>query len=557
MLRTNEKYARERFLDKQSLKLNKNSMHWILNNIDCFISQSQDNTSVYEVYLYPHASFGGHDDDVGDKVGQAVGNLQALGTLHIITHNDHDKDSPTVDWEVVARILSHVRQRITLTVTPNYLAWRAEDIRSFARAIHGHPTITTFDNCYDFPYESMDSLYSALATLPALESVNLSNNGPQVRPETESTMLQHESLTELLQVPSLRSVSFDCFYFTRALCQATANALMEGAAMTKLDFAECSFSDGECAAILANGFSRNTSVRNMEVVAPFDVAFCDALAAALPSNSMLRDLSFRQLHFLPNPTFSARLSPILSALGRNISLKTISLDCFGSIDESLCTAMNNGLGMNERLESLELNRLPLCDDNSDLWCRALSFLRTNKALKSLMVNLEDDVKASCVSAFRIEIAAMLQENTSLENLSMHSSWNTVNFKAEEYFFLVTALQHNTTLKTLTLHQCYAIWLNADERKHMFSLLEKNYALESLPQIVDLDNEARDVGAILRLNEAGRRYLIEDGSSVSKGVDVLSRVNDDINCAFLHLLENPRLCDRSAVEIVSSGENNGR
>jgi hypothetical protein len=60
-----------------------------------------------------------------------------------------------------------------------------------------------------------------------------------------------------------------------------------------------------------------------------------------------------------------------------------------------------------------------------------------------------------------------------------------------------------------------------------------------------------VGAILRLNEVGRRYLIEDGSSISKGVEVLSSVNDDINCVFLHLLENPRLCDRRAVEMVST------
>jgi hypothetical protein len=59
-----------------------------------------------------------------------------------------------------------------------------------------------------------------------------------------------------------------------------------------------------------------------------------------------------------------------------------------------------------------------------------------------------------------------------------------------------------------------------------------------------------VDAILLLNAAGRRYLIEDGSSVSKGVEVLSRVNGDINCVFLHLLENPRLCDRSTVEFAS-------
>jgi hypothetical protein len=79
---------------------------------------------------------------------------------------------------------------------------------------------------------------------------------------------------------------------------------------------------------------------------------------------------------------------------------------------------------------------------------------------------------------------------------------------------------------------------------MDSILKKNYALESLPDI-GLENESRDfddVGAILRLNGAGRRYLIEDGSSISKGVEVLSRVNNEINYVFLPLLENPRLCD---------------
>jgi hypothetical protein len=144
--------------------------------------------------------------------------------------------------------------------------------------------------------------------------------------------------------------------------------------------------------------------------------------------------------------------------------------------------------------------------------------------------------------------------------------NQIEMRAEEYFVLVTALQHNTTLKSLNLfcqlpmwltddeHKQTAIRLNDDERKHMASVLKKNYALESLPGI-KLENEARNVGAILRLNKAGRRYLVQDGSSISKGVDVLSKVNDDINCVFLHLLENPRLCDRSAVEMVTAGESN--
>ncbi len=82
---------------------------------------------------------------------------------------------------------------------------------------------------------------------------------------------------------------------------------------------------------------------------------------------------------------------------------------------------------------------------------------------------------------------------------------------------------------------------------MAALRKKNYALGNLPGF-DLQG---DLGAILRVNAIGRRYLIEDGSSISKGDKVLSAVRSDINCVFLHMLENPTLCDRSAVE-ASSG-----
>jgi hypothetical protein len=71
---------------------------------------------------------------------------------------------------------------------------------------------------------------------------------------------------------------------------------------------------------------------------------------------------------------------------------------------------------------------------------------------------------------------------------------------------------------------------------------KNYRLECLVPDISCTNDGT-VKAILRLNRAGRRYLITDGSSISKGVDVLSAVSDEIDCVFLHLLENPSLCDR--------------
>jgi hypothetical protein len=76
---------------------------------------------------------------------------------------------------------------------------------------------------------------------------------------------------------------------------------------------------------------------------------------------------------------------------------------------------------------------------------------------------------SCVPAFRIDNAAMLQENASLESISINCGF-VKPIKAEDYFVLVTALQHNTTLKSLSVDQNDILQLTDDEDKQMASLL---------------------------------------------------------------------------------------
>jgi hypothetical protein len=380
-----------------------------------------------------------------------------------------------------------------------------------------------------------DTLYSALATLPALESIDLR----LIAPDDEFALTHPESLTKLLRTPSLRSVCFREFDFTRAFCQATADALMEGTAITKLEFTMCSIPSAECAAMIADGLRRNTSVSYIKIH-PLDQGIFNSLATALPSNSTLRRLDLNCWDF--DDGYEMDLSTVLLALGKNTGIKKLSIDGLGSIlDEALCTAMKDGLEMNTTLESLELIRVHLTDESCDLWCRALSFLCTNKSFKSLVISLERNETESCVTTFCTGIAALLQENASLQSLRIR---RYDEFKVEEYIELITALQHNMKLKSLFLTNPYSRRHFTDEEdKQMAAVLQKNYALE----IINLKNEEGDVGAILRLNAAGRRYLVQDGSSISKGVKLLSAVSNEINCVFMHLLENPRLCDRSAVE----------
>jgi hypothetical protein len=111
--RKNEIYAREEILGDANnyLSLHESSIPWILSHIDCFVSQSRDNRSVKHVSLYPY-SVGEQDVEVWEKVGQAVGNLQALEKLDISIRNRtyaagsdysddddaEDEDSLIPDW---------------------------------------------------------------------------------------------------------------------------------------------------------------------------------------------------------------------------------------------------------------------------------------------------------------------------------------------------------------------------------------------------------------------------------------------------------------------------
>jgi hypothetical protein len=119
--------------------------------------------------------------------------------------------------------------------------------------------------------------------------------------------------------------------------------------------------------------------------------------------------------------------------------------------------------------------------------------------------------------------------------------------------VLSALKSNTTITHLALEFATG-QLTDDLANELTSLFKNNYGLQ---RFIALKSQLEDLYVILRLNAAGRQYLVKDGSSISKGVDVLSAVSDDINCLFLHLLENPRLCDRSAVETMSLSSDSDR
>jgi hypothetical protein len=239
-----------------------------------------------------------------------------------------------------------------------------------------------------------------LLTLPALEKICFQHGDDQGPEEGHS----FENMIKLLQSPSLREVEFESVDFTNTLCQAVVKALKERSEITRLRFLRF---------------------------------------------SSLQDLAF------DSSSSCSWLSPLFLALQLNTGLKELRIDGIELIDEKLSTAMKLGLRKNSTLESLDLPGIKAGDNDTCLWWRALSFLRTNAALKTLDISFERNVTNSRIATFRMEVLAALQENESLETLSMMGPvMMTPYVSLENYIACVAALQPNTALKRFQFsHLC--------------------------------------------------------------------------------------------------------
>jgi hypothetical protein len=146
-------------------------------------------------------------------------------------------------------------------------------------------------------------------------------------------------------------------------------------------------------------------------------------------------------------------------------------------------------------------------------------LHTNTALKALHMHF--NMTESHALAIRVGVLSHLRENKSLETLSMTSEYTTF----DDYLVCVAAIHPNTTLKSLRLLPLHGadFCVDQDEANGLVATVLKNkYGLEDFSGI---PHGPGDITSILQLNAAGRRYLVQDGFSISKGVDVLSVVCD--------------------------------
>jgi hypothetical protein len=390
-----------------------------------------------------------------------------------------------------------------------------------------------------------------LATLPASEDVTLESFAQRDPLRTRRSM----QTQVLLQSRSLRSLTFNHCCISRKTVQCLTSALNgNGSTLTYLQFHHCDFlykGPDE----IASALRPNTSLTHFEFIASgFRVAFIEEIQQALLVNTTMTDIC---MYDCPGEG----VPQIITALGDNTTLKSCTFHMEEFEDPPLMDAMRAALERNSTLECLTLQILTVRHEDDDGFYidngelvqlrETVSFLRINASLKSLTLVCKD-AAAHDVSHLCIETVSALAVNKSLEYLDIQIHCKE-NISSVDFLATLAALGLNTTLKTLRLHPKLDSF-DSDQVKELLSLIRKKYGLESLDD--GLPDPTGEVGYILRLNKAGRRYILRDPSSIPSSIGVFAGVSDDVNCVLVHMLENPRLCDQRGMEMVSDGDSNG-
>jgi len=347
--------------------------------------------------------------------------------------------------------------------------------------------------------------------------------------------------------------------------------------------------DGPSAKNFARTIENNPNLVSLDVTAPPEVLFFTNTAKALRGKlTTLKLRVFRNMEYhedgggcfledARSATFSFGLSYLLANMNFFGHLKVLSLLDFGweasqlqqlqqMLEETssleclsikfqdrfsgdVYLSLATGVGRNSTLKELDLDWWELQDCMSDCALSPEEFHRGNAEL----------VKCSTLTSYKF-LGKWEDYNGCgvvcdlIYLLGVHSSFQKLESKGRNYLYsremskVVDSMQTNYCLTYINMNFCHGGKVDKELNAEAFRL-------------------DKTLQVILKLNEKGRRYMVEDRGNKNKGVALLAQLaaepidyqfedwqdanfrytyspKEDIrlDCLFFHLRENPSLCD---------------
>jgi hypothetical protein len=479
------------------------------------------------------------------RIGKGLANLTELKELEIRCCSG---GSP--DYTALACVLGSVHQIEKLTINFPLLC-PPRDGEPIRCAFQCHPNLKEMIFKQVAKLEALEAFAPYLSSIPNLQIIDFTSlpfrrvHPGRVLPDSFFPVLKH---------PRLRRLSLSSCRLSETQCHDMAR-LLPVCSLQVLDLTGCQL-EGAGAAVLTKALQTTLSLEELQIA----VSSLSPQAYQNLGEALLVNKTLKRLALLPNldnrvPVDCLDVLPVLRALAYNSTLQRLMLVHVDHWNELLADT----LGMVLKSPTTGLQELTLLggthhhqvDLRSFAWRRMIPALRENKSLNLFSLSTEMDAQHI------VEIASMVKDNSTLEGLELfpcleeHLPCVDEETSPRDYITAqaVHALQGNHTLKHLDIHLCHCHCdreSSAKGQEALLCALQGNYGLEfdenKCLAIFGAQpcHVTQQILSISKLNQAGRRYLLNEPSNRAVAVAVLSRVSDNLNSIFFHLVENPSL-----------------
>jgi hypothetical protein len=476
------------------------------------------------------------------KIGEALGRMPQLKDVDF--HNQGDKVVP-VFYEAIPCILQHTRQVTRIEFDFEIDFWFDADGIHFlvdanagtdhiVASLKGHSNAeeVQITNCSG---DKASAICAVLPSLPKLRFVQIYGH--------DCPALARDSFSSLFQVHELSVLLLDNFEIEST--EPLADAIRRNVPLSSCEFCSCIlFPNDDVSRALAS----NTHLKSL--VFSESGGLCDDFYTGL-SQGLAGNSSLTTLLMLDDDqcTDNGSVLNVIEGLRNSNSIKEISLPLSeGPWTDEMSDSLRTVLERNTVLTSLKV-RFPDIDtvldtglDTGRPWSRIAPFLRTSTTIKELC--LLGPITDDCL----VETAMALEDNTGASLASVDIQGTDKNVTVSGIVRFISTLTSNTSLNELVVSLDTKFVVGTQAASALVEAAAKNYGLEKAENVtISSRQDDSKLKCIFKLNKEGRRYLIEDPSSVERGVGVLTGVSDDLDCIFFHLRENPTLCTRTTIE----------
>jgi hypothetical protein len=205
------------------------------------------------------------------------------------------------------------------------------------------------------------------------------------------------------------------------------------------------------------------------------------------------------------------------------------------VSAKMCDSLSMAIRNNSTLSCL---RLDFCSADERAvppaaLLRVLEAIKVNTSLRSVGLELDGAISSTYspsqhdLNAIGTGIADLIRFNSCLKDFNLVLSQDPSEWCVKRESVLVAAIKENFTMEFCNVRPIQRGGVSSSS--------------SSSSSLVDI---------YARLNLHGRVYLKQGGGAQQKrGVELLIAVNYDLDCLFVHLLENPGLCCRTPCELL--------